>query len=204
MHQIVFVVDDDDDLRSAIAELLQSVGLSVECFDGGAAFLERDLSDVGGCVLVDVRMPVMNGLELQQRLSANGTTLPLIFVTGHGDLKMGVAAMKLGAFDFIAKPFHEQDMIDLVHAALAFEREGRTKRLEVARARRCYATLDQREIFVMNRIVAGGLNKVISGELGLSEITVKLIRRRIMDKMEANSLADLVRIAHLADPGGTP
>lgn len=196
MHQTVFIVDDDNDLRSAIAELLQSVGLIVECFGSGAAFLDRDLSDANGCVLVDVRMPVMNGLELQQQLAARGNQLPLIFVTGHGDLKMGVAAMKVGAFDFITKPFHEQDLIDLVHAALAVEREGRADRVRMAEARRRYATLDQREIFVMNRVVAGGLNKVISAELGLSEITVKLIRRRVMDKMDAESLADLVRIAH--------
>ena len=108
----------------------------MECFDGGTAFLERDLSEANGCVLVDVRMPTMNGLELQQQLLSIGNQLPLIFVTGHGDLKMGVAAMKFGAFDFIAKPFHEQDLIDLVHAALAFERNGRAKRLGVAAARR--------------------------------------------------------------------
>ena len=117
---------------------------------------------------------------------------------------MGVTAMKLGAFDFIAKPFHEQDMIDLVHSALAFERRGRAKRVGIAEARRRYARLDQREIFVMSRVVSGSLNKTISAELGLSEITVKLIRRRVMDKMEAISLADLVRLAHSIRPGWLP
>ena len=155
MHQIVFMVDDDDELRTVVAELLQSVGLAVECFDSGAAFLERDLSDTNGCVLVDVRMPAMNGLELQQQLLSRGNQLPLVFVTGHGDLKMGVAAMKFGAFDFISKPFHEQDLIDLVHSALAFERNGRAKRTGIAEARRCYDTLDQREIFVMSRSSLG-------------------------------------------------
>ena len=200
MHQIVFIVDDDDELRSAVAELLQSVGLAVECFASGAAFLERDLTDANGCILVDVRMPAMNGLELQQHLLSGGNQLPVVFVTGHGDLKMGVAAMKFGAFDFISKPFHEQDLIDLVHSALAFERNGRAKRVGTAAARRRYATLDQREIFIMSRVVTGSLNKTISAELGLSEISVKLIRRRVMDKMEATSLADLVRIAHSIKP----
>ena len=131
MQQTVFVVDDDDELRSIVAELLLSVGLAVECFDSAAAFLERDLSDTNGCVLVDVRMPAMNGLELQQQLLSRGDQLPLIFVTGHGDLKMGIAAMKFGAYSISSRSrFHEQDLIDLVHSALAFERNGRAERVE--------------------------------------------------------------------------
>ncbi|WP_339947881.1 response regulator transcription factor [uncultured Albimonas sp.] len=191
---VVHVLDDDEAVRLAIASLLQSVGLESRTHGSTQAFLEAERPDVESCLVLDVRLPGTSGLDLQELLAERGVELPVILVTGHGDIPMSVRGMKAGAVDFLSKPFREQDLLDAVARALAIDRARRAERhgLEALRAR--YATLSPRERQVMARVAAGLLNKQVAGELGISEITVKIHRGAAMRKMDARTLPDLVRM----------
>ncbi|WP_052402497.1 response regulator transcription factor [Muricoccus aerilatus] len=195
---LVLVVDDDVRVRHAIDSLLRSVGHSTRLYEVAHEILDAPLPEQVGCIIMDVRIPRMSGLEFQARLSERGEHPPIIFVTGYGDVPMSVRAMKAGAADFLVKPFRDQDMLDAVDAALEKYRERR-RSLEVAAAVRSrYATLTPREAQVMALVVGGFMNKQVAAELGLSEITVKLHRASVMRKMDVRTLADLVRAAELA------
>jgi len=190
----VFIVDDEEAVRDSLALLLRSVGIPTQLFPDGGSFLQVYGIDMQGCVVLDVRMPRMGGLELQQELNRRGCTLPLIFMTGHGDVPMAVEAMRAGALDFVQKPFNDEDMIRRVQRAL--DQNTRDRAVLEARdeLRRRYETLTPREREVADRIVAGDANKVIAIDLDLSERTVELHRARIMQKMEARGLAHLVQM----------
>ena len=190
--QVVFVVDDDDAVRGSLRMLLNSVGLKSVLFPSAAAFLAEVTGRQGGCVLLDIRMPGMSGLELFEQMCAKGMRLPVIFITGHGDVPMAVRAIKKGAFDFLQKPFNDQDLLDRVQAALREDTARRNSDVErqLLRIRRDRLTPREREI--MERVVAGQANKVIAIDLGLSERTVELHRAHVMEKMEVRSLAELV------------
>jgi len=192
---LVYIVDDDRGVRDSLSLLLKSVGIENRSFESAAEFLEGYEPDRIGCLVADIRMPGMSGLELQQELNRRQMALPLIFITGHGDVPMAVGAMKLGAMDFLTKPFRDQELLDRVDAALGraraeFDRQQRT--LEV-RAR--YESLTPRETEVMAMVVKGSANKVIAMDLGVSQRTVELHRARVMQKMGVRSLAELVRLA---------
>lgn len=193
--QTVFVVDDDDAVRDSLAMLLRSVGLPVEAFDSGIGFLERFRPEMSGCLVLDIRMPKMSGLEVQQRLRELGARLPVIFITGHGDIPMAVQAIKEGAADFIQKPFRDQDLLDRIHSALAEDSRLRSEDTQRSGLAAHYASLTEREREVMGMVVAGKANKVIALDLNLSQRTVEIHRARVMEKMEARSLADLVKMA---------
>ncbi|WP_118134586.1 response regulator transcription factor [Oceanicella sp. SM1341] len=192
---IVVIVDDDPQVRGAIDSLLRSVGLQTRPCESAADLLEAPMPEGVSCIIADIRMPRIGGLELQQRLVERGSGIPLIFMTGHGDIPMTVQAMKAGAVDFLTKPFRDQDMLDAVDAALERHRARREQEGAVAALRARADTLTPREREVMEGVVRGLLNKQIAGELGLAEITVKLHRSSMMRKMEARSVAELVRIA---------
>jgi len=192
---LVYVVDDDASVRTAIGRLLRSVGLEIQLFASATEFLAFARPERPGCVVLDVRMPRLSGLDLQKELAAAGATLPIIFVTGHADVPMSVRAMKAGAVDFLPKPFHDQDLLDAVQRAIAADRERRRRESGLAAIRGVYETLTPREREVLSYVVSGALNKQIAGSLGTSEKTIKVHRARIMDKMGAESLADLVRLA---------
>ena len=196
---LVFVVDDDAPMRESLKNLIRSVGLRVEAFASAQEFLRSTRPDVPGCLVLDVRLPGLSGLELQQRLAAGDLALPIIFITGYGDIPMSVQAMKAGAVEFLTKPFRDQDLLDAVHQALARDRHARAQRAERAALRRRFEALTPRQRDVMARMVAGLLNKQIAGELGTSEATVKTHRKQVMAKMRAESLADLIRIADQLD-----
>ncbi|HET9701787.1 MAG TPA: response regulator [Burkholderiales bacterium] len=190
----VYVVDDDYDVRNSLALLLRSVGIEARGFDTAEALLAALGPASAGCVVTDVRMPGMSGLQLQQELARRGLALPLIMITGHADVPMAVAAMKAGALDFLQKPFGDQDLIDRVQAALRMDAARRERRgAEVAMHERL-AALTPRESEVMERVIAGKPNKIIARELGLSTRTVEIHRARVMEKMGASSLAELVRM----------
>jgi FixJ family two-component response regulator len=195
MDQMVFVIDDDSAVRAAIKRLLMAVGLSVETFSSGREFLESNLPDVPGCVVLDVRMPGHSGLDLQRELGEKNIHLPIIFITGHGDIPMSVQAMKAGAVEFLTKPFRDQDLLDAIAQAIDRDRAARKQRAEFAELRECADSLPPREREVMTLVVAGNLNKQIANELGNSEKTIKVHRGQVMHKMHADSLADLVRMA---------
>lgn len=193
--QTVFVIDDDDAVRDSLGMLLRSVDLPVETFDSGIAFLERYKPDLSGCIVLDIRMPKMSGLETQQRLRELGCRLPVIFITGHGDIPMAVQAIKEGAADFIQKPFRDQDLLDRIHSALAEDNRLRSEDSQRATLSTRYDSLTDREREVMLMVVAGKANKVIALDLNLSQRTVEIHRARVMEKMQARSLADLVKMA---------
>jgi RNA polymerase sigma factor (sigma-70 family) len=195
MDQVVFVIDDDSSVRGAIKRLLMAVGLSVETFPSGREFLESKLPDVPGCVVLDVRLPGHSGLDLQRELVERGIHLPIIFITGHGDIPMSVQAMKAGAVEFLTKPFRDQDLLDAIGQAIDRDRAARKQRAELTELREYVDSLTPREREVMTLVVAGMLNKQIAVELGTSEKTIKVHRAQVMHKMHADSLADLVRMA---------
>jgi FixJ family two-component response regulator len=191
---VVFVIDDDSSVREAIQNLIRSVGLRAEQFGTAQDFLRGEIPDIAGCLVLDVRLPGLSGLDLQRELASRKVTLPIIFITGHGDIPMSVRAMKAGAVEFLTKPFRDQDLLDAIQQALEHARAMRQERADVARLRARLDALTSREREVMNLVVAGLLNKQIAGELRISEITVKLHRGQVMRKMGANSLAELVRM----------
>jgi FixJ family two-component response regulator len=197
---VVYVVDDDPSMRGALEDLVSSLGLQVRAFASPHEFLEGKHGDAPGCLILDVRLPGMSGLAFQKELIRLGIALPIIFVTGHGDIAMSVRAMKSGAVEFLTKPFNDQDLLDAIHAAIARDRQRRGEEALVAVVRERYASLTERERQILSLVVIGRANKQIAGELGLSEMTVKVHRGQVMRKMRARSLPELVRMADLLRP----
>lgn len=191
----VFVIDDDDAVRSSLRLLLKSVGIPALAYGSANEFLGTYHPDQPGCIVLDVRMPGMSGLELQDELNLRGAMIPVIFVTGHGDIPMAVEAMQQGAFDFLQKPFRDQDLLDRIQRALTRDRDNRATLHQTDRMRERFATLTPREREVLDLVSRGMANKVMAAELGVSQRTVEIHRSRVMEKMEASSLAQLVRMA---------
>jgi RNA polymerase sigma factor (sigma-70 family) len=192
-EQLVYIVDDDEALRDSLIWLLESTGLKAQAFDSAEAFLAAWSPQMSGCLVLDVRMSGMSGLELHDRLITKRSTLPVIFITGHGDVPMAVASLKKGAVDFIEKPFNDQEMVGLIRGALSEERKRHDARQHEAEAQRRIEQLTPREREVLELIVAGRLNKQIADDLGISIKTVEVHRARVMEKMGVNSLAELVQ-----------
>ena len=191
---IVFVIDDDASFRQSTGRLIQSIGFQVKTFGAAAEFLSTGRTDVPSCLVLDVRLPGLSGLDLQQELGEAGIEIPIIFITGHGDIPMSVRAMKAGAVEFLTKPFREQDLLDAIRQAIKRDRVSIAQRLKRTRVRALYDSLTPREREVMRKVVLGLLNKQIASELGMTEKTVKFHRGHIMRKMRAQSVADLVRM----------
>jgi len=192
---VVFVIDDDPSMRMALEDLVSTVGLEVRAFAAPQEFLQSRLPDAPGCLVLDVRLPGMSGLTFQKGLAKEGRALPVIFITGHGDIPMSVRAMKAGAVEFLTKPFHDQDLLDAIHAAIERDRKRRREAAQLAELRERFATLSERERQVMTLVAVGRPNKRIATELSLSEMTVKVHRGQVMRKMQAESLPELVRMA---------
>jgi len=191
---IVFVIDDDPSVRSSLKFLLSTVGLQVESFGSADAFLHRKLADAPSCLVLDVRLPGLSGLDFQHELAARHIRIPVVFLTGHGDIPMSVRAIKAGAVEFLTKPFRDQDLLDAVRIALERDCARREQEKEVTDLQRRFNSLTAREQQVISMIVSGMLNKQIAGQLGTAESTVKVQRSRAMEKMQAASLVDLVRM----------
>jgi len=200
---VVYVVDDNAPVREAVAGLLKSVGLRVQTFGSAQEFLAGERPDAPACLVLDVRLPGLSGLDLQRELAEADIHTPVIFITGHGDIPMSVRAMKAGAVEFLTKPFRDQDLLDAISQAVALDRAQRRQRAELAELRGRYESLTPREREVMGLVAAGLLNKQVAVELGTSEVTVKLHRGQVMHKMSADSLADLVRMAERLGVSGT-
>ena len=194
-HAVVHVVDDDESLRGALDRLFRSVGLATRSYGSAQDFVQAPRVDSPGCIVLDVRLPGMSGIEFQAQLANLGIRMPVVLMTGHGDIPMSVKAMKAGAIDFLSKPFRDQDMLDAVTAAIDRDRERRSAESAAAGLAERFATLSPREQQVMILVTAGKMNKQVAGELGISEITVKIHRGAAMRKMGARTLADLVRMA---------
>jgi FixJ family two-component response regulator len=192
---VVFVIDDDDSMRRGLTNLFESVGLRVETFGSAPELLERKRSDVPSCVVLDIRLPGMSGLDFQTLLEKAAIHIPIVFMTGHGDIPMSVKAMKAGAADFLTKPFRQQEMLDAVTAAIERDRQRRKDEKIVSNAQALYETLTPRERDVLALVSSGLMNKQIAAELGIAQITVKIHRGRVMKKMGTRSLADLLRAA---------
>ena len=196
----VFIVDDDRGLRQAIHDLVESVGLRAESFASGEDFLRAKRMNRPSCLVLDVRLPQMSGLDFQQRLTETGIQIPIIFITAHGDIPMSVRALKSGALEFLTKPFRDQDLLDAIHQALERDRVAREQQSEIHSLQERVRILTAREQEVMNLVVSGMLNKQIASEIGTSEATVKIHRGNVMRKMKAGSVVDLVRMADRLKP----
>ena len=191
---VVFVIDDDPSVRSSLKFLISTVGLQVESFDSADSFLHRKPPDVPCCLVLDVRLPGLSGLDFQRELTARDIRIPIVFVTGHGDIPMSVRAMKAGAVEFLTKPFRDQDLLDGIRIALERDRDRREQEKEASDLQQRFESLTHREQEVIFMVASGMLNKQIAGQLGTAENTVKVHRSRAMEKMHAQSLADLVRM----------
>jgi FixJ family two-component response regulator len=192
---IVYVIDDDLSVRNSLANLFRSADLSVETFDSPAGFLRGELSDIPGCIVLDIRMPGSNGLDFQTQLRGIGIKFPIVFLTGHADIRMSVQAMKAGAVDFLTKPYREQDLLDAVVAALDRDRKRREAEMAAFEIRTRFATLTKREQEIMALVTSGLQNKQVAMEAGIAETTVKIHRANVMRKMHAKSFVDLIKMA---------
>lgn len=199
---IVYVVDDDASIRASLEDLLASIGLNARLFASVQAFLAAERADAPGCLILDVRMPGMSGLDFIDRMASDGILLPVIFITAHGDIPMSVRAMKAGALEFLTKPFREQDLLDAIHQGLELDRERRATASVHTELLRRYASLTEGERQVMDLVVTGLLNKQVAARLDVSEVTVKVRRGALMRKMNAHSLAELVKISERLKAGG--
>lgn len=191
---IVFVVDDDPSVRRSIKRLVESVGLRVELFASAPEFMSSNLPEVASCLVLDIRLPGISGLDFQRQLAEASIHIPIIFITGHGDIPMSVRAMKAGAVEFLTKPFRDQDLLDAIQLALERDRARRQQEAELAALRERFESLSPREREVVGMVVSGMLNKQIAAQIGTAENTVKVHRSRAMEKMQANSLAELVKM----------
>jgi FixJ family two-component response regulator len=189
---MVFVVEDDASVREALAGLIRSAGWNVEVYVSAQEFLGRPMTDVPGCLVLDVGLPGLSGLDLQSRMAELNQDIPIVFITGQGDIPMSVRAMKAGAVEFLTKPFVDQDLLDGIQVAIERDRIARSEEAQLLELRECYASLTPREQQVLELVISGRLNKQAAGELGISEITIKVHRGRVMAKMRATSLPDLV------------
>ena len=201
---IVHVVDDDPSMREALQDLFLSIGLETRTYATARDFLAMPVSDVPGCLIIDIRLPDANGLDFQGHLTHTGVRLPVVMISGYGDISMSVRAMKRGAVDFLPKPFKDQDMLDAVLAAIERDRERRAVDGDVSKMRERFGTLTAREQQVMLLVTTGKMNKQVAGDLGISEITVKIHRGAVMRKMGARTLADLIRMADVINPRRRP